>query len=175
MNKKIVHITFILILILLLTYLTASTFAIWDKLTKSNNEIIEIGTGTILTKQVKIDGRNGKLVPKTCVLGPEDVHEVIFQYELKLSKETVKDLDLDVKIVNVKIGGRESLGKYVIIETFGINNNELVFQEQFVVNKNGTTVVLKICILEVDDQQIYELIKNQQITFDVVFTAYEKN
>lgn len=80
-----------------------------------------------------------------------------------------------MKIVNVKIGGRESLGKYVIIETFGISNNELVFQEQFVVNKNGTTVVLKISILEVDDQQIYELIKNQQITFDVVFTAYEKN
>lgn len=175
MKNPIFKTSLIISLVLALLGLTVSTFAMWDQLTTTEDEVICVGVGTELTRTERVISTEGRLIPKSAILGPGDVHEVEIRYELKLSKQTVEDLLLDVEIKNVRVGGIATLSHFVLIDLYKLENGVIVKTDDYLVNNTGTIVILKVTLLEPQDQNAYEMMKNKQITFDVEFSARKVN
>lgn len=153
----------IVLLFLVAAFSTLRTFAYWDNLQTGSDSIVELGEGTrIVVSANNIIPEGKKFVPLNAVLGVDDVKEIKLTYTVKLSKATLEDLKLVVEATNVKIGENETLGELLDIvilhETF-LNNEEVV-----------VTVLVRMNPLP--DEATYLAVRNQVISFDLVFSAY---
>jgi hypothetical protein len=151
------------IIVALLLGGTAFAFSWWDNLSQTQNETIEIGEGVTLNVSAVATVPAGKvLVPAGVVLKANDVEEIILTYNVKLDQTALDDLNLSVEATNVQIGGSTDN-----IDLVNIN----ISQSSATVNDADVLVTVTITIDEPSTQAIYDLIKNQAITFTLTFTG----
>jgi hypothetical protein len=151
------------IIVALLLGGTAFAFSWWDNLSQTQNETIEIGEGVTLNVSAVATVPAGKvLVPAGVVLKANDVEEIILTYNIKLDQTALDDLNLSVEATDVQIGGSTDN-----IDLVNIN----ISQSSATVNDADVLVTVTITIDEPSTQAIYDLIKNQAITFTLTFTG----
>lgn len=142
---------------------TVLAFAYWDNLEQNQQEVIVIGNGVTLELAAVAEVPAGKvLVPAGVVMKANDVDSVVLTYNVKLDQAALEALHLDVVSSNVKIGGSTVNASLVII---GISLGSAT------VNNANVLVTVTVSLTQPASVEVYNLIKNQQITFDLTFTA----
>ena len=163
MKKKLTRNTIILVLMMLFTIVSVSSFAYWDILEKSNSETIQVGEGTTIVVSAVAEVPEGKfLVPAGTVLKANDVEEVVLTYNVKLDKEALTALGLQVNASNVLVGGSSEYQNLVSIQ---------IDLAQPTVNATDVLVTVTVVLNEPANLTEYLAIVNQPITFDLTFTA----
>ena len=151
------------IIVALLLGGTAFAFSWWDNLSQTQNETIEIGEGVTLNVSAVATAPAGKvLVPAGVVLKANDVEEIVLTYNVKLDQTALAALNLSVVASNVQIGGSTDNIDLVNID---------ISQASATVNGADVLVTVTVTIDEPSTQAIYDLIKNQAITFTLTFAG----
>ncbi len=154
---------FAAILVAILLGGSALAFSWWDNLTQTENETLNIGEGVTLTVSAVAEAPAGKyLVPAGVVLKANDVEEIVLAYNVKLDQTVVSALNLDVQSSNVEIGGDNTYASLVNID---------ISLASGTVNGSDVLVTVTITLDQPATFEIYSLIANQAITFDLTFTA----
>lgn len=142
---------------------TAFAFSWWDNLSQTKNETLNIGEGVTLTVNAVAEAPTGKyLVPAGVVLKANDVESIVLTYNVKLDQAAVNALNLNVQASNVKIGSDTTYADLVNID---------ISQASSTVNDSNVLVTITVTLSQPDTLDVYNLIKNQTITFDLTFTA----
>ena len=157
---------FALIALVILSGVSAvtGTYAYWNNLQKVEDETILVGIGLDTIVDAKVSAQAGKqLVPAgRTVDAAVEVEQVIFTYDVKLSKAVSVALDLTVVASEVKIGGETTNANLVNIWISAPDKlGGVALQE----------VVVTVTITEPATEEIYNAIKNQDITFKLTFTV----
>lgn len=140
-------------------------FAYWDELEQTTNETIALGAGVTLTVDAVAIVPAGKfLVPEIAILKANDIKEIVLTYNVRLDLSVVTALDLAVVASNVLINGSAVNAALVNIG---------IVQAFTTVNAADVLVTVTITLTEPATFAIYELIRNQPITFSLTFTATE--
>ena len=151
------------IIVALLLGGTALAFSWWDNLSQTQNETIEIGDGVTLNVAAVATVPVGKvLVPAGVVLKANDVDEIVLTYNVALDQAALTALNLSVVASDVQIGGSTDNADLVNIS---------ISQASATVNDANVLVTVTVTINEPSTQAIYDLIKNQNITFTLTFTG----
>lgn len=151
------------IIVALLLGGTALAFSWWDNLSQTQNETIEIGEGVTLNVSAVATAPVGKvLVPAGVVLKANDVDEIVLTYNVALDQAALTALNLSVVASDVQIGGSTDNADLVNIN---------ISQASATVNDADVLVTVTVTINEPSTQAIYDLIKNQAITFTLTFTG----
>lgn len=144
---------------------TVSAYAWWDTLQEQElGQTLTIGEGTDLEITVNASAEAGKfLVPDEALLGVNDVKSYTFTYDLVLSKQLQTDANLTATVNNILVGGVANPGGAIDVavsyDTQSINADSVV------------VVTLTVTMANPVDQAQYNLLANQDIVFDVTFTA----
>lgn len=154
---------FIVALVVLLLGSTVGAYAYWDNLQQTQAETITIGAGTTLTVTADAVAPAGKvLVPAGTVIKADDVEEIVLTYNVKLDKAAVANLNLAVVASNIKINDSTTNASLVTVD---------VSLASATVNNSDVVVTVTVTLSEPGTQAIYDAIINQDITFDLTFTA----
>ena len=158
-------------LLLLMVGSTSLAFAWWDSLeTTENNVTIGIGEG--VTLEVELDTQtDGVLVPSGVVLQPNQVTSYVISYEVDLDTTVSEALLLSVLESNVAVGGESALGQYI---GFDIVLSSSTIQNDTVTVTVTVTLELTEAIVINDSLDISDF-TNENITFDLTFTATQNN
>ena len=139
-----------------------SAYAYWDTLTTSSDETVEIGEGTTLEFTETLEPEEGStLVPSDVVMKEGDVEEIVFEYSVSLDQEPLEDLDFEANVSNVLIGG----------ETEDSNLVNVDVQSPNLIGSDDINVVITVTLDEPSDEDQYDRIVNETITFDIEFSA----
>ncbi len=142
---------------------TVLAFAYWDNLQQEQSEIIEIGNGVTLEVAAVAVAPAGKvLVPAGVVMKANDVNQVVLTYNVKLDEAALAALNLSVVASNIKIGGSTVNADLV---------NVAIALGSATVNNANVLVTVTVTLDQPDTVAIYDVIKNQSITFDLTFAA----
>ena len=159
--------------LLLLSFiaLTVSTYAYWNMLTQTKDETITLGEGDTITVSETLAG-SGILIPTGQTPTGSEVTAVEFKYDVSINTEAfvAGAKNLTVTISNVKIGGSAtdaSLVKFSINETTG----DLTETFTNVLSTTNYVVTIIVTLTEPGTQTVYDAIIDQNITFNVNFTA----
>ncbi len=156
-----------LLAVLIVTLLFAGTgvaYGYWDNLVVEENDVtITVGKGVTLSVSVKDAIPSGVLVPSGAVLKSGDLTQVQFSYNVKLDQAVTTDLDLSVVADNVKINGSTTNAGLVNISITDDNSGK--------VNSTDVVVTITVTLTEPADLAAYQAIYDQDITFDLTFTA----
>ncbi len=138
-------------------------FAYWDNLQQEQSETLTIGNGVTLELAAVAEAPVGKvLVPAGVVMKANDVDEIVLTYNVKLDEAALTALDLDVVASNIQIGGSTvNAGLVSIVIELGAP----------VVNNTDVLVTVTVSLNAPATVEVYNVIKNQDITFDLTFTA----
>ena len=151
------------IIVALLLGGTALAFSWWDNLSQTQNETLEIGEGVTLNVSAVAAAPVGKvLVPAGVVLKANDVDEIVLTYNVALDQAALTALNLSVVASDIQIGGTTDNADLVNIS---------ISQASATVNDADVLVTVTVTIDEPSTQAIYDLIKNQSITFTLTFTS----
>ena len=154
---------FAVLVVALLLGGTVLAFSYWDNLQQEQSEIIEIGNGVTLQVAAVAVAPAGKvLVPAGVVMKANDVEEVVLTYNVKLDQAAIDDLDLEVVYSNVLIGGSA-------INAGLVNIN--IVKASSTVNSTDVLVTVTVTLTQPSTVEIYNVIKNQEITFDLTFSG----
>ena len=139
---------------------SALAFAWWDRLEAENNVTIGVGQG--VTVSVNLDEQTtGNLVPTGAIMKTGDVNEVDVEFTVSLSVDPEQLLNLNVATSNVLIGGEP--GNAGLVNTSVTNPGTI--------QNVPVTVIITVTLNEPANQTEYDDIINQNITFNVTFTA----
>lgn len=142
---------------------TVMAFAYWDNLQQQQNETIEIGNGVTLELSAVAVAPAGKvLVPAGVVMKANDVDEVVLTYNVKLDEAALEALHLSVVASNIKIGGSDVNADLVNVE---------IALGSATVNDANVLVTVTVSLNQPATVAVYDVIKNQSITFDLTFSA----
>lgn len=142
---------------------TVMAFAYWDNLQQKQNETIEIGNGVTLQVAAVAVAPEGKvLVPAGVVMKANDVDEVVLTYNVKLDEAALEALHLSVVASNIKIGGSDVNADLVNVE---------IALGSATVNDANVLVTVTVSLNQPATVAVYDVIKNQSITFDLTFSA----
>lgn len=142
---------------------TVMAFAYWDNLQQKQNETIEIGNGVTLQVAAVAVAPEGKvLVPAGVVMKANDVDEVVLTYNVKLDEAAFEALHLSVVASNIKIGGSDVNADLVNVE---------IALGSATVNDANVLVTVTVSLNQPATVAVYDVIKNQSITFDLTFSA----
>ena len=152
----------LLLLFVLFISLSVSAFAYWNLLNKEDNINIDIGQGTELYVSVATYSNNKQLVPVGQVLWADtQTDEITISYSVNLIGYTsTSNLILNVAAEDILIGG-ESTHKILVLITYNYVPT---------VNSPIQSVIITVK-LGMPTESEYHAIKNQDITFKLVFTA----
>lgn len=154
---------FAVLVVALLLGGTVLAFSYWDNLQKKQSEVIEIGNGvTLEVAAVAEVPENKVLVPVGAVMKANDVNSIVLTYNVKLDQAALADLNLNVAASNVLIGG--------LADNAGLVNISIV-KASPTVNSTDVLVTVTVTLTQPDTVAIYNVIKNQKITFDLTFTG----
>lgn len=153
--------TFI-VMIFALAASVGTTYAWWNMLSQTEPEQVELGEGDEIIVSETLTG-SGILIPSTETPTGSEVTEVVFTYEVSANQEAIEAevTDLTVVAQNILIGGDNTYASLVNID---------ITPNTGTVSGTPITVTVTITLDEPADQTAYEAIKNQIITFDIVFT-----
>jgi hypothetical protein len=104
------------------------------------------------------EGKN--LIPLTAIQGENDITEIELMYSVAITNEITDEDDLNVEVTNIKIGNSEI---YAHIVNVSIEKN--------LNDKNEFDIDVKVSIDEPETLEVYQFVKNREITFDLLFTA----
>ena len=141
---------------------SALAFAWWDNLEVAENDVT-IGIGQGVTISVNLDEQTtGVLVPSGVVLKTGDVTEVDVEFTVSLdSTDLLNALDLEVLVTNIQIGGSTA--------NAGLVN--VVVTNPGTIQNSPAEVTITVTLDMPGSQAVYDAIINEDITFDVTFTA----
>ena len=150
-------------LLLLMVGSTSLAFAWWDSLETVENDVT-IGIGEGVTISVNLDKQTtGVLVPSGVVLKTNDVTSVDVEFTVSLDRnDLLNELDLAVVVGNIQIDGSTDNASLV---------NAEVSTNPGTIKNSSVDVVITVTLDMPGSQAIYDVIKDQPITFDVTFTA----
>lgn len=144
---------------------TAFAFSWWDNLSQTQSETVTIGEGVTLTVNAVAEAPAGSyLVPAGVVLKANDVESIVLTYNVKLDQTVLSDLNLDITASNVLIGGDATNSSLVNIN---------ISQASSTVNDSDVLVTVTVTLSQPSSFEIYNVIKNQVITFDLTFEALQ--
>ncbi|MFA5005870.1 MAG: hypothetical protein WC509_00160 [Candidatus Izemoplasmatales bacterium] len=142
---------------------TGLAFAYWDNLQQQQAEELNIGNGVTLQVSAVATAPVGKvLVPAGVVMKANDVSSIVLTYNVKLDEAALAALDLDVVASNIQIGGSTVNADLVNID---------ISLASATVNDANVLVTVTVTLDQPATVAIYNVIKNQAITFDLTFTA----
>jgi hypothetical protein len=138
-------------------------FSYWDNLQQQEQETLNIGNGVTLQVAAVATAPAGKvLVPAGVVMKANDVTSVVLTYNVKLDEAAVTALDLEVLASNIQIGGSAVNAALVnVVITLGATT----------VNDANVLVTVTVTLNQPATVEVYDLIKNDPITFDLTFTG----
>lgn len=155
----------LLVVILLAFFATVGvTYAYWNMLVRTETPIVTISEGDEIIVNVTTEG-SGKLIPVGQIPTAGEVTSIVFEYEVSINQPASDALatTLTVDVQNVLIGG---------VSTYASLANIVVTPDPLpTLSTTAVTVTVTITLTEPSDQVAYDAIKNQNITFDLVFTA----
>lgn len=156
------------ILIALMLASTTLAFAWWDELTQTEAESnLIIGQGLVLNVEAVAETPEGKvLVPYGYALGLNDVETIELTYSLTLDQEAVVDLDLNITVSDILIGGSTTNSELINFD---------ITQSSYTINTNTVDVTVTISVTNPDTYETYLEIMNQEITFTLTFEASRPN
>jgi hypothetical protein len=180
-KKRFFCLAIIVALFCALIAMTASTFAYWDTLTKTDTPIVEIGEGTEVFVNVTLPN-DRKLIPEGAIKknnadGKEDVYYIDLVYNVNLSHTPANALDLVVKTTNVKIDGDDTNASLVVISCKTSTDDYEAIRvggytyDDILVDDEAVPIVIRVELLEPIDETQYLAVANKQITFDLIFSA----
>jgi len=142
---------------------TVLAFSYWDNLQQEQSETINIGNGVTLLVAAEAVVPVGKvLVPSTVVMKANDVTSVVLTYNVKLDEAALAALNLSVVASNIQIGGSAVNAGLV---------NVVISLASSTVNATDVLVTVTVTLNQPATVEIYDVIKNQPITFDLTFTG----
>jgi hypothetical protein len=138
------------------------TYAWWNMLQQTESETVTLGQGDEIIVSETLAG-TGILIPATQTPTGAEVTEVVFTYDVSANQEAVDAgvINLTVVAQDILIGGDPTHAGLV---------NIVITPNATTVSTTPTEVTVTITLTEPADQATYEAIKNQVITFDIVFT-----
>ena len=154
-------------LLLLMVGSTSLAFAWWDSLeTQQENITIGIGEGVIISHTLTQDTET--LVPSGVVMKTGDVTEIVVTFNVQLDRTDLVDpLNLAAVVSNVAVNGNATLGSNYIVTVVSnpgtIQNAPVTVTVTVSLNMNSSTPSADVTA-----------VKNQNITFDVTFTATQQ-
>jgi hypothetical protein len=138
-------------------------YAYWDSLSVAKDETIVVGEGTSVEVVAVAEAPPGKtLVPAGVVMGPNDVTSIELTYNVKLSKQASTALNLSVVASDKKIAGDSAYGDLV---------NVGIVKGANTVNNTNVLVTVTVTLSAPGSAEVYEAIKNENITFTLTFSA----
>lgn len=140
---------------------TVSAFAWWDTLQETQSETLIIGEGNDLVVSVNVGATGDKLIPTGMALASGEVNSITLTYNVNLSKTSAANLTFSVLASNVLINGLAANAGLVVI----------AIDAPVVLNNGVSGVTVVITLSEPTTEAIYNLVKNQNITFDLIFSA----
>jgi len=137
------------------------TYAWWNMLTHTESEQVELGEGDTIIVSETLAG-TGILIPVGQTPTGSEVTEVIFTYDVSINIEALEagTTTLSVSAENVLIGGDSTHSALVNFSITGPTE----------LTETPGTITVTVTLTEPTDQATYEAIKNQIVTFDLVFT-----
>ncbi len=155
----------VLAVLFLLFGSTTIAYSYWDNLQQSDTDItVSAGHGVSLNVSVNSALPAGvHLIPAAAqVVKANDVQQVNFSYDVNLSEALASDLTLTVTPQNVLIGGSSTYASLV---------NIVVTPASTAINSTTVVVSVTVTLSEPADQTAYDAVKDQNITFDLLFEA----
>jgi len=147
---------------------TVTAYSWWDNLEEQKSETLVVGEGIDLVVSDSVVTPAGKvLVPSEAVLKANDITEIVLTYNVNLDKAANQALDLNVVESNVLVGG---VNTYSSLVEFVISTDVTATT----VNADVVVVTVTISLGNPVDQTAYNAIINQDITFDLTFTATQQ-
>ena len=155
------------IVVIALFLFGGSTFAFawWDDLETSDEITIGVGEGVTLSASVDESIEDEEvLVPNNVVQKENDVNEAAFTYTVSLDNEEdiTSDLELKVDISDIEVGGESDDDGFI-----NVDGDETY---DFDVDEKEIKITVTLDDVE-DDNEPNDGIQNEDITFDVTFTA----
>jgi len=155
-----------LLAVLIVTLLlggTAVAFSYWDNLQQEQAEQLTIGNGVTLEVDAVAVAPVGKvLVPAGVVMKANDVNSIVLTYNVKLDEAALTALNLAVAASNIEIGGSA-----VNADLVNVN----ISLASTTVNATDVLVTVTVTLDQPGTVAVYDVIRNQAITFDLTFTA----
>lgn len=102
------------------------------------------------------------MVPSGALMKTNDVDEIVLTYNVKLDKAVVAAPTLTVTSSNVEINGSTTYSSLVDID---------IVLGSSTVNNSDVLVTVTVTLLEPGDVTAYNAVINQNITFDLTFSA----
>ncbi len=142
---------------------TVLAFSYWDNLQQQEQEELNIGNGVTLVVSAVASAPAGKvLVPSGVVMKANDVTSVVLTYNVKLDEAALAALNLEVLASNIEIGGSAVNADLV---------NIVISLASSTVNASDVLVTVTVTLDQPATVGVYDVIKNQPITFDLTFTG----
>lgn len=137
------------------------TYAWWNTLTYTEAEQVELGEGDTIIVSETLAG-TGILIPAGQTPTGSEVVEVVFTYDVSINTEALEagTTTLSVSTTNVLIGGDSTHSALINFSITGPTE----------LTETPGTITVTVTLTEPVDQATYEAIKNQIVTFDLVFT-----
>ena len=160
--KRFKKIAVALALVLFLSTTSGLAYAWWDNLETIENDItVPVGEG--VTISVNLDEQTeGNLVPEDVVMKTGDVTSVEIDFTVSLDRnDLIEALTLTVVESNVLIN--ES-ADHISLVNFSFSNPGTI-------QNDSVQVTVTITLDEPETEAAYNAIANQNITFDLTFTA----
>jgi len=141
-------------------------FAWWDNL-EDTEEDVEVGVGEGVTLTVDLEEQTeGDLVPEGVVMKEDDITEVDVDFTVTLDQDDLVDpLNLNVDITDKEVGGDADGADLV---------NAAIDQPETIQNEDED-VVITVSLDEPENEDEYDAIAKQDITFDVEFEATQQD
>lgn len=142
---------------------TASAYAWWDTLEKTETASLTIGEGETLVVGVTTQATTDRLVPTGVVMKTNDVTSIVFTYSVKLDQTATNPVSLDVTYDNLTLDTAAYGGALLNID---VTPNTAIAV-------NGTDVDVVVTITLAPDAQgnDYSDLVNGVIAFDLLFDA----
>jgi len=154
---------FAVLVVALLLGGTVLAFSYWDNLQQQEQEEITIGNGVTLQVSAVATVPAGKvLVPSGVVMKADDVDSIVLTYNVKLDEAALTALNLSVVASNIQINGSTVNADLV---------NIVISPATTTVNATNVLITVTITIDQPATVAIYDVIKDQPITFDLTFTG----
>jgi hypothetical protein len=152
-----------ILMLLTLIALVGTTWAYWDMLTATENEIISIGYGDEITVSENTGTSTLELVPTTIIPDSTETNSIVYTYTVGINQSAFDagNKVLTTAVQNVLIGGASDYSSYV---NFVINPVSHTF-----LSITAIQVTVTVTLIEPATQEVYDAIAGQPITFDVVF------
>lgn len=172
-----------------LVFTSTAAFAYWQDVSKFSNVVIEFDEENAeLVVEELHDSFVGMLVPEGYVYVQGEVDQVVFEYNVSVSKTLVQSMNLIIEAVDIQIGGLEeyehlvdiqigSGDRYVVDELFNdvVNVRIVVRLLEPIDEAEALERGLSMDLVNVEDSEAaFHAIKGETISFTVRFRIESK-